>query len=53
MLDKFAIPLDWVREHFRKMKKPKKFNTFLYHYFKSNVYSPGTILIQPIEKNYI
>ena len=24
------------REHFHKMKKPKKIDTFLYHHFKSN-----------------
>ena len=38
-------------EHFRKMKKPKKFDTFLNHYFKSNGHSPSKIVIQPVEKN--
>ena len=38
------------REHFRKMKKPKKFDTFLYRHFKSNGHSPSKIVIQPVEK---
>ena len=38
------------REHFRKMKKPKKFDTFLYRHFKNNGYSPSKIVIQPVEK---
>ena len=32
------------------MKKPKKFNTFLYRHFKSNGHSPSKIVIQPVEK---
>ena len=39
------------REHFRKMKKPKKFDTFLYRHFKNNGHSPSKIVIQPVEKN--
>ena len=38
------------REHFCKMKKPKKFDTFLYRHFKSNGHSPSKIVIQPVEK---
>ena len=38
------------REHFRKMKKPKKFDTFLYRHFKNNGHSPSEIEIQPVEK---
>ena len=38
------------REHFRKMEKPKKFDTFLYRHFKSNSHSPSRIVIQPLEK---
>ena len=38
------------REHFRKMKKPKKFDTFLYRHFKNNGHSPSKIEIQPVEK---
>ena len=34
-------------EHFRKMKKPKIYDTFLYHHFKSNGDSPSKIVIQP------
>ena len=38
------------REHFRKMKKPKKFDTFLYRHFKNNGHSPSKIVIQRFEK---
>ena len=38
------------REHFRKMKKPKKFDTFLYRHFKNNGHSRSKIVIQPVEK---
>ena len=38
------------REHFRKMKKPKKFDTFLYRHFKNNGHLPSKIVIQPVEK---
>ena len=38
------------REHFRKMKKPKKIYTFLYRHFKSNGQSPSKIVIQLVEK---
>ena len=37
-------------DHFRKMKKPKKFGTFLYRHFKSNGHLPSKIVIQPVEK---
>ena len=37
-------------EHFRKMKKPKIFYTFLYRHFESNSHSPSKIVIQPVEK---
>ena len=38
------------REHFPKMKKPKKFDTFLYRHFKNNGHPPSKIVIQPVEK---
>ena len=38
------------REHFRKMKKPKKFDTFLYRHFKNNGHSPSKIVIQTVKK---
>ena len=41
------------REHFRKMKKPKKFDTFLYRLFKSNGHSPSKIVMQRVEKLYM
>ena len=37
------------REQFRKMKKPKKIDTFLYHHFKNNGNSPLNIIFQPVE----
>ena len=37
-------------EHFRKMKKPKKIDTFFYRHFKSNANSPCKIVIQLVEK---
>ena len=40
-------------EHFRKMKKPKKFDTFLNRHFKSNGHSPSKIVIQPVEKLFM
>ena len=52
MLDKLADPSRF-REHFRKMKKPKKFDTFLYRHFKNNGHSPSKIVIQPVEKLYM
>ena len=38
------------REHFRKMKKPKKFDTFLYCLFTNNGHSLSKIVIQMVEK---
>ena len=32
------------------MKKPNKFDTFLYRQFKNNGHSPSKIAIQPVEK---
>ena len=37
-------------EHFRKMKKPKKIDIFIYRDFKSNGHSPSKIVIQPLKK---
>ena len=39
------------REHSRKMKKPKNFDTFLNRHFKSNGQSPSKFVIQLVEKN--
>ena len=38
-------------ELFRKIKKPKKIDTFLYRHFKNNGHLPSKILILPVEKN--
>ena len=40
-------------EHFRKMKKPKKFDTFLYRNFKCSGHSHNKIVIQPVKKSYV
>ena len=54
MLDKLADPSKTrLREHFRKMKKPKNLDTFFYRHFKSNGHSPSKIVIQPVEKIYL
>ena len=37
-------------EHYRKIKKPKKIDTFLYQHFKRTVHSPCNVLVQPAEK---
>ena len=40
-------------EHLRKMKRPKKFDTFLYRHFKNNGHSPSKIVIQLDVKLYM
>ena len=37
-------------EHYRKIKKPKKIDFFLYQHFKRTGYSPDNVLVQPVEK---
>lgn len=37
-------------EHYRRMKKPKQFDTFLYQHFKCTGHSPNDISVQPVEK---
>ena len=37
-------------EHYRKIKKPKNIDTFLYQHFKRTGYSPFNVLVQPVEK---
>ena len=36
-------------EHYRKIKKPKKIDTFLYQHFKRTGHSPDNVLVQPVE----
>ena len=38
------------REHYRKIKKPKKIVTFLFQHFKRTGQSPDNVLVQPVEK---
>ena len=37
-------------EHCRKIKKPKKIDTFLYQHFKRTGHSPSNVSVQPLEK---
>ena len=37
-------------EHYRKIKKPKKIDTFLYQHFKRTGHFPNNVLVQPVEK---
>ena len=37
-------------EHYRRMKKPKPIDTFLYQHFKRMGHSPNDVLVQPVEK---
>ena len=37
-------------EHYPKIKKPKKIDTFLYQHFKRTGHSPDNVLVQPVEK---
>ena len=37
-------------EHYRRMSKPKKTDTFLYRHFKRTDHSVKDISIQPVEK---
>ena len=37
-------------EHYRRMKKPKPTDTFLYQHFKRTGHSPNDVLVQPVEK---
>ena len=37
-------------EHYRKIKKPKTIDTFLYQHFKRTGHSPDNVLVQPVEK---
>ena len=37
-------------EHYPKIKKPKKIDTFLYQHFKRTGHSPNNVLVQPVDK---
>ena len=37
-------------EQYRKIKKPKKIDTFLYQHFKRTGHSSNNVLMQPVEK---
>ena len=36
-------------EQYRKIKKPKMIDTFLYQYFKRICHFPNNVLVQPVE----
>ena len=38
-----------VDEHYRRMKKTKPIDTFLYQHFKLTGHSPNDVLVQPVE----
>ena len=41
----------WFGEHYRRMKKPKLIDTFLYQHFKLTTgHSPEYVLMQAVEK---
>ena len=51
MLDKTCRALQKrFGEHYRRMKKPKLIDTFLYQHFKRTGHSPNDVLVQPVEK---
>ena len=37
-------------EHYRRIRKPKNNDTFLYQHFKRTGHSPNDVIIQPVEK---
>ena len=37
-------------EHYRRIRKPKNNETFLYQHFKRTSHSPNNVIIQPVEK---
>ena len=37
-------------EHYRRIRKPKNNDTFLYQHFKRTGHSPNNVIVQPVEK---
>ena len=37
-------------EHYRRIRKPKNNDTFLYQHFKHTGHSPNDVIVQPVEK---
>ena len=37
-------------EHYRRIRKPKNNDTFLYQHFKRTGHSPNDVKVQPVEK---
>ena len=37
-------------EHYRRIRKPKNNDTFLYQHFKRTGLSPNNVIVQPVEK---
>ena len=37
-------------EHYRRIRKPKNNDTFLYQHCKSTGNSPNDVIVQPVEK---
>ena len=44
------FPKTRFSEHYRRIKKPRKIDNFLYRHFKQTNHSTSRISIQPVEK---
>ena len=40
-------------EHYRRIRKPKNNDTFLYQHFKRTGHSPNIVIVQPVEKSHM
>ena len=40
-------------EHYRRIRKPKNNDTFLYQHFKRTGHSPNNVIVQPVEKSHM
>ena len=38
-------------EHYRRIRKPKNNDTFLYQHFKRTGHSPNDVIVQPVESH--
>ena len=51
MLDKLVeLCKKGFSEHYRRIRKPKNNDTFLYQHFKRTGHSPNNVIVQPVEK---
>ena len=40
-------------EHYHRIKKPKRFDNFLYRHFKRTGHSSTNVSVQPVEKQHM